>query len=164
LKTHSEVNVRTASSNDASEVHALILELAEFTDDGKKVSSTIENIRAALSGGEPLLNAFIAEQDGNSVGVAIVYLTFSTWRGTKGVYLQDIYVRPDLRSTGTGRQLLSAVATWAAAQGADHLRLSVDADNLTAQSFYGHAGMLHRDDEMTFQISGASFEKMGKQE
>jgi len=73
-------------------------------------------------------------------------------------------VRPDLRSTGTGRKLLSAVATWAAAQGADHLRLSVDTDNLTAQSFYGHVGMLHRDDEMTFQISGTSFEAMGKQE
>lgn len=161
MKKHPEVNVRTASSNDASAVHALILELAEFTDDGKKVVSTTENIRAALAGSEPLLHAFIAEQDGNPVGVAIVYLTFSTWRGTKGVYLQDIYVRPNLRSTGTGRQLLAAVAKWATARGADHLRLSVDTDNLTAQSFYGHVGMLHRDDEMIFQISGTSFAAMG---
>lgn len=164
MKEHSEVLVRTASADDAGEIHSLILELAEFTNDGKKVSSTAVNICSALSGSEPLLHAFIAEQDTNPVGVAIVYLTFSTWRGTKGVYLQDIYVRPNLRSAGTGRQLLAAVATWAATRGADHLRLSVDADNLTAQSFYGHAGMLHRDDEMTFQISGTSFEAMGKQE
>ena len=83
-RTAKTVNkVRTASSDDASEIHALILELAEFTDDGKKVVSTIENIRTALSGSEPLLHAFIAEQDGTSVGVATVFLSFSTWRGTR---------------------------------------------------------------------------------
>ena len=72
MKKHSEVNVRTASSNDASEVHALIFELAEFTGDGKKVVRTTENIRSALSGSEPLLHAFIAEQDGDPVGVAMM--------------------------------------------------------------------------------------------
>lgn len=164
MKKYSEVKVRMASADDAREIHALILELAEFTNDDKKVNSTIENICSALSGSEPLLHAFIAEQDGDPVGVAIVFLTFSTWRGSNGVYLQDIYVRPNLRSTGTGRKLLAAVATWAATRGADHLRLSVNTDNLTAQSFYGHVGMLHRDGEMIFQISGTSFEAMRSKE
>lgn len=158
------VTVRKASADDAKEVHSLILELAEHMSAREKVGSSVEDIRAALLGSEPAVHALMAEQDGHPVGVAIFFLSFSTWRGSNGVYLQDVYVRPNMRTTGTGRKLISRVVAWAADHGADHLRLSVDTDNIEARSFYEHLNLLHRDDEMIYQISGNSFSQLGKKE
>jgi len=161
LNSESAATIRKASADDADRIHSLILELAEHLSARDKVGSTVENIRSALLGNEPAVHALVAELDGRLIGVAIFFLTFSTWRGSNGVYLQDIYVRPNVRTTGTGRKLLSQVVAWAATQGADHMRLSVDTDNVEARSFYEHLGMLQRDDEMIFQIFGTKFETMG---
>lgn len=162
MKTDTDISIRIASADDADVIHRLIIELAEQMDVREKVSSTSKDIRAALSGAEPAVHALLAEQGDNAIGVAIFFLSYSTWRGSNGVYLQDIYLRPGNREAGAGRMLLSKLVACAAAQGADHLRLSVDVDNVAAQSFYRHIGMSDRDDEMIFQISGRDFQKLGE--
>jgi len=154
--------MRIATPDDADAVHALLLELAESMDVRDKVASNNKDIRDALLGAEPAVHALLAEQGGMAIGVAIFFLTFSTWRGSNGVYLQDIYVRSGDREAGTGKRLLAKIAEWATAQGADHMRLSVDTENVAAQSFYRHIGMSSCDDEMLFQIFGRDFQVLGE--
>ena len=161
MKSEGEVDIRPASAEDAADIHRLIVALAESLDDQDKVTATVDDIRNALSGSDPAMHALITQQDDQILGVAVFFLTFSTWRGTRGVYLQDIYLHPSLRSAGSGRKLLASVVAWAAEQGADHLRLSVDSANREAQKFYENIGMSYRDEEMIYQISGRDFDEFG---
>ena len=162
MKSGTDISFRIASADDADEIHSLILELAELMDVREKVGGTSKDLHNALLGTEPVVHALMAEQGNNAIGVAIFFLTYSTWRGSNGVYLQDIYLRPGKREAGTGSALFSKVAAWAALQGADHLRLSVDVNNVAARTFYSRVGMSVRDDEMIFQISGRDFRALGE--
>jgi len=164
LSTDTDITIRIASADDADVIHTFIVELAEQMDVREKLTSSSKDIGRALLAREPAVHVMVAEHGDDAIGVAIFFLTYSTWRGSNGVYLQDIFLRPGKRGAGTGRTLLSKVVAWAAERGADHLRLSVDADNRAAQSFYRHIGMSSRDDEMTFQISGRDFRDMGGME
>ena len=142
-------------------MHAMIVELARSMHAESKVSSTIQDIVSAMSGTDPAMHALLAEQKNKPVGLAVFFLTFSTWRGSRGVYLQDIYVAEEARGTGLGKRLLAAVIGWATDRGADHLRLSVDRDNADARAFYENIGLSYRDDEMIFDVAGESFRKLG---
>lgn len=126
-----------------------------------KISANIQDIEAALSGSAPDISAIIAEKAGEAVGMSVFFLTFSTWRGARGVYIQDIFVAGGARGTGLGARLLKEVITWAVEQGADHLRLSVDRDNTAAKSFYESLGLSFRDDEMIYTVVGDSFADLG---
>ena len=135
--------------------------LAESMGATRKMYSTVEDIVTALSGNTPAIHAFVAEDESAPLGMAIFFLSYSTWRGSRGVYLQDIYVAGGARDAGLGRRLMQQVADWATAHGADHLRLSVDRDNTAARSFYDNLGLSYRDDEMICTIVGDAFKSMG---
>jgi ribosomal protein S18 acetylase RimI-like enzyme len=153
--------MRHASRADAELVHAMIVEMAHAMDAKAKVRSTVEDIADAMSDENPVIHVILAERGAVAIGLTIFFLTFSTWRGTLGVYVQDIYVSPEGRGTGIGRTMLSKVAAWAAERGADHLRLSVDRDNTNAQAFYENIGMSYCDDEMIYRITGNRFMALG---
>ena len=155
------ITIRLACAEDAEQVHSLIVELAEAIDELDRVSSSVDDFRSVLSGPNPGIHAFLVERNLEQVGIAIFFLSFSTWRGNWGVYLQDIYVRADSRGTGAGKVLLANVAAWGIERGADHLRLSVDSDNNSAQAFYESIGMTYRSKEMIYQISGNHFKQLG---
>jgi len=142
-------------------VHALIVEMAHALDAQAQVRSTVEDFVDAMSGDNAAIHVLLAERGTVPLGITIFFLTFSTWRGTLGVYVQDIYVTPEGRGTGIGRTMLSKVAAWAAERGADHLRLSVDRDNAEAQAFYEKIGMSYCDDEMIYRITGSRFHDLG---
>ena len=161
MKERQEIATRFASSADARIVHDLLIELAVSMDDVHKISCSVEDIEAALSGNAPDIHAIIAEEDSKAVGVSVFFLTFSTWRGSRGVYVQDIFVADGARGVGLGARLLKEVISWGADQGADHLRLSVDRDNTVAQSFYENLGLSLRGDEMIYTIVGDAFVELG---
>lgn len=161
MKSDSEITVRLASTDDAVAIQSLVVDLATAIDQLDKVSSTAEDFREALSSSEPEIHALLVERDRQPVGLAIFFLTFSTWRGNKGVYLQDIYLHPDMRGTGAGKKLMARVIAWSVEKGADHLRLSVDIKNTSAQLFYESVGMTLCDKEMIYQISDMNFEELG---
>lgn len=145
---------------DAAVVHSMIVRLAESTPAAIELCSTAADFATALSGDNPAIHALIAEHDNASLGVVIFYLTYSTWYGAPGVYVQDIFVAEESRGAGVGRKLLAGAVKWAAARGATHMKLSVDRDNTTAQSFYERCGMFHRDDEMMYMIVGEAFSNL----
>ena len=161
MKLDNEIAIRLASADDAGSVHSLIVDLAEAIGELHRVSSSVDDFRSALSGPNPGIHAFVVERNLERIGVAIFFLSFSTWRGNWGVYLQDIYVRADSRGTGAGKVLLANVAAWGIERGADHLRLSVDGDNTTARSFYERSGMTFCSREMIYQISDDEFRQLG---
>ncbi len=153
--------MRLASVDDAVLVHAMIIEMAHAMDAKAKVRSTVEDFVAAMSADNAAIHVLLAEDGEEPIGVTIFFLTFSTWRGTLGVYVQDIYVAPAGRGTGIGKKMLSRVAAWAADRGADHLRLSVDRENSGAQAFYESIGMSFCDEEMIYRITGKRFKNLG---
>ena len=155
------ITTRFGTADDASIIHEMLLRLADSMKVTLEISSTAQEIGNALSGTVPDIHAIIAEKNGSPVGLAIFFLTFSTWRGTRGTYLQDIYVADDVRGGGLGARLLQEVAAWSGKQGADHLRLSVDRGNTAAQVFYEKLGMSFRDDEMIYTIVGDAMVDMG---
>lgn len=158
------ITLRTATSSDAETIHAMILDLAMLLGATGKVTSTVDDIRDALAGDEPAVHAIVAEQDDRPLGVAVFFLSFSTWRGSRGVYLQDLFVAPDAQAAGLGRRLVDAVVEWGQKRGASHLRLSVGRSNPAARAFYEAVGMTHRDEECVYALSGHSFASRGPRE
>jgi len=164
MKTPESITIRPASARDAVVVHAMIVELAASMQNEAKVSATRQDIASALSGNDPAIHALLAERDREPVGVALFFLTYSTWRGTRGVYLQDIYVTESERGSGLGRQLLGHVASWANERDANHLRLSVDRKNAAAQSFYKQLGLSLSEEEMVYDVVGGAFDDLSTAE
>ena len=160
MSNAADIVIRPALLADAAIVHAMLLQLARAMGAQKKIKNSVQDIAAALTGDPPAIHAFIADRNGEPVGLAIVFLNFSTWRGSPGVYVQDIYVAANARGTGLGKKLLQAVAAWGQARGANHLRLSVEPENTGARAFYLSAGLKLRDDELIYAATGKSFKKL----
>jgi GNAT superfamily N-acetyltransferase len=157
LSKPADIAIRPASRLDAAVVHAMLLKLALSLGAERKIRNTVADIQEALSGDPPAIHAFIADKNGKPVGLAIVFLNFSTWRGSPGVYVQDMFVASSARGSGLGRKLMQAVAAWGQERGADHLRLSVDPENVSARAFYSSAGLRLREDELIYAATGESF-------
>ena len=86
--------IRWADVADGPAIVGLIGELASYERAGHEVQITEADLHAALFGDRPAVFALVADVDGEVVGVAVWFLTFSTWLGRHGIYLEDLYVRP----------------------------------------------------------------------
>jgi GNAT superfamily N-acetyltransferase len=163
LNKPQEITTRFAGPADAGLVHGALLELAASMNKSHRIGSTIADITAALSRVPPDIHAIIAQGKNNNetVGLGVFFLIFSTWRGTRGVYLQDIFVADSMRGTGLGARLLREVISWGVDQGADHLRLSVDRRNKKARSFYESLGLSLRENERIYTIAGDACVELG---
>jgi GNAT superfamily N-acetyltransferase len=134
----STVAIRPARRDDADAILRLLAALSE--QDGAEHSATAADYLRHGFGPDRLFQSILAEAAGRIVGVAVFFPTFSTQRGRPGVYVQDLYLAPDLRGQGLGRRLLGAVRAQAAGWGADHLLLVVDRSNGAARDFYDRLG------------------------
>src|SRR3712207_3169916 len=115
---------------------------------------TEEQLSAALFGDAPKLFGHVAvADDGAVVGMALWFLNFSTWRGTHGVYLEDLYVQPRHRGTGLGRELLRTLAEVCVARGYSRLEWSVLDWNAPSIDFYRAAGAVPMDGWTVFRLT-----------
>lgn len=104
--------IREATENDLEEILALIRELAEYEEAAHEVVATTAMLREQLFGPDPVAHVLIAETpSGEVAGMALWFRTFSTWLGAPGIWLEDLFVRPQHRKLGLGRALLERLRT-----------------------------------------------------
>ena len=132
--------VRRIRDTDVSAVVRLAHDLAEYERAAHECHLTDDQLRAAVFGPQPALFGHVAELDGEVVGFALWFLSFSTWRGTHGIYLEDLYVRPEHRGSGLGRALLRALARECVRRGLGRLEWSVLDWNAPSIAFYKSLG------------------------
>jgi GNAT superfamily N-acetyltransferase len=102
--------IRDARPSDLDEICALIVELAEYEQAPDEVAFQRDEVGEHLFGDDPVAQVLIATNDeGAVVGMALWFRTFSTWVGRPGIWLEDLFVRPEHRANGHGRALLEAV-------------------------------------------------------
>ncbi|GAA2305026.1 GNAT family N-acetyltransferase [Nonomuraea roseoviolacea subsp. roseoviolacea] len=150
--------IRRATPADVPAILRLIHDLAEYEKAAHEVRASEEQLRAALFAAEPAVFAHVAEEEGADgerevVGFALWFLSFSTWRGTHGVYLEDLYVRPDRRGGGHGRALLAELARICVERGYHRLEWSVLDWNEPAIGFYRALGAVPMDEWTVFRLT-----------
>ncbi len=145
--------IRPATVADVPSILELVRELATYERAGGLVSATEESLRSALFGPAPAAFAHVATgPDGAVVGFALWFLSFSTWLGRHGIYLEDLYVRPDQRGAGHGRSMLATLAGIAVERGYGRLEWSVLDWNVDAQGFYRQLGAAPQDEWTVWRV------------
>jgi GNAT superfamily N-acetyltransferase len=144
--------VRFARPEDTSSIVAFIRGLAEFEHEPlEQVHVTEADVVRDGFGDRPLFEALIAEQRGAPVGFALFFPHYSTWEGRAGLYVEDLYVTPEARSSGAGHALLAALARVAHDRGWPRLDLSV-LDWNPARAFYEAHGMAHQQEWLPYRM------------
>jgi GNAT superfamily N-acetyltransferase len=134
------VRIRPAEPTDVEPIFSLIVELAEYERARERVVGTPELLDSALFGEDPVAEAAIAELDGEPVGFALWFRTFSTWLCLPGLWLEDLYVSSQHRRAGVGRVLLGHVAGVAVKNGYGRVEWSALDWNSPALEFYAGLG------------------------
>nr|WP_211176922.1 GNAT family N-acetyltransferase [Pseudonocardia acidicola] len=145
--------------DDLPEVVAMVHELADYEREPESCLLTPAQLRTALFGPAPALFGHVAEVAGSDgsrrvVGCALWFLNFSTWKGVHGIYLEDLYVRPEYRGHGLGRALLATLAGICTERGYARLEWSVLDWNTPSIGFYRSIGAVGMDEWTTFRLTG----------
>ena len=154
------IYIRPAASADVSIVRQLIVELAIYEREPDAVKASEADLHAALFGERPIAEAVLAEHDGVAVGLALFFTTFSTWEGKGGLYLEDLFVRPEARGLGIGKALLVHLAGVAVARGYARFEWQVLDWNAPAIGFYTALGAKPRDEWTVMRVDGAALQSL----
>jgi GNAT superfamily N-acetyltransferase len=146
--------VRPARPDDVPVVLSLIRELADYERSLDSVQTTEADLLAVLFGDAPAAYCHVAEVGGAVAGFALWFLNFSTWVGSHGIYLEDLYVRPSARGTGVGNALLMTLIEIAAERGYGRVEWSVLDWNTDAQGFYRSIGAVPMDGWTVWRLDG----------
>lgn len=146
-KTSNEISIRLATASDAPVIHRLLTELENTLGVKGSVQRKPADIMRFGFSEEPLFEALIAWQGKHPVGLAVYFSEFSTWRGSPGVYVQDLYVSPGVQGSGLGRRLMETLMERARSWGATYCKLAVYGQNENAFEFYRHLGFKVSEDE-----------------
>jgi GNAT superfamily N-acetyltransferase len=146
--------IRPARPDDVPVIYQLIRDLAAYEKALPEVTGTEQDLRQALLAEPPAVFAHVAEHDGEVVGFALWFLNFSTWAGKHGIYLEDLYVRPDLRRFGLGRALLAELARICVERGYPRLEWWVLDWNQPARAFYAALGAAEMDEWTVHRLTG----------
>ena len=134
----------------------LVRDLAEYEKALHEVDLTEEQLRAALFPTEaaPALFAHVAEHDGEVVGMAVWFLSYSTWTGTHGIWLEDLYVDPRHRGRGLGQELLRTLARVCVDRGYHRLEWWVLDWNAPSIGFYESIGARPEEEWTRYRLAG----------
>lgn len=155
--------IRTATPADVPVIRAMIRELAEYEKALHEARATEEQLHDALFGEHPAVFGLVAEDDttGEPVGFALWFRNFSTWRGTHGIYLEDLYVRPSRRGGGHGKALLTELARICVERGYSRLEWSVLDWNEPSIGFYKSLGAVPMDEWTVFRLTDGALAELG---
>jgi GNAT superfamily N-acetyltransferase len=140
----------------------LIRELAAFELLEHEVEATVGSLRKSLCGRNPIAGALLAECDGKLAGYAIYFFTFSSFVGRAGLWLEDLYVRPEFRHQGLGRSLIEAVARIGAKRKCGRFEWTALDWNKRALDFYAGLGARTMDDWVLLRLNEQNLRRLAK--
>ncbi|WP_425501243.1 N-acetyltransferase family protein [Pseudoxanthomonas suwonensis] len=159
----SAISLRPATPADIPLVLSLIRDLAEYERLSHEVVATVADLEAALFGPRPAAEVVIAECDGQAAGFALFFVSFSTFLGKPGLYLEDLYVRPDFRGRGIGRRLMTHLAALAVERGYGRFEWSVLDWNAPAIAFYRSLGARPMGEWTVQRVDGQALQALAAQ-
>lgn len=148
------INIRSAMPSDTRVIYALVRELAVYENLLNVVDATERMIGDALFGQSPRAFCELAEWDGEVVGFSLWFYNFSTFRGRHGIYLEDLFVRPDFRGKGLGKALIVSLARRCVAENLARFEWSVLDWNAPSIAFYKALGATMQDDWTGCRVTG----------
>lgn len=149
---------------DLSTVLTLIQELAEYEKAPNEVIATESDLDSTLCADDPRVFCDLVEVEGKVVGMAIWFLNYSTWQGKHGIYLEDLFIRPEHRGNGYGKALLQHLATICDQEGYGRLQWWVLDWNSPAIEFYRSIGAEPMSEWTVFRVSGNALKSLGREE
>jgi GNAT superfamily N-acetyltransferase len=152
--------IRSATKRDIPTILAMVAELAEFERAAEEAIATVDDFEAALFCENPAVFAVLAEVDGQSAGFALYFKNFSTWLGKHGIYLEDLYVRPEFRGSGIGQGLLSHLAQICRDNGYPRFEWWVLDWNESARKVYDHLGAQALTEWIPYRVTGDSLTEL----
>lgn len=157
-----EVSIRAARPDEAHLVLQFIIELAEYERLAHEVQATEELIAEHLFGENPRAEVVFACHGEELVGFALFFHNFSTFQGKPGIYLEDLYVRPEMRGKGIGTALLAFLARMTVERGGGRLEWGVLTWNTPAREYYASIGAEPQDRFILNRVTGKTLEEMAR--
>ncbi len=157
------LNIRKATPDDIPLILEFIRELAEYERAPEAAVATPADLRRDGFSGEPRFYVEIAEWDGQPAGFALWFFNYSTWQGKAGLYLEDLFVRPQYRKKGIGKALLVHLARLAAEKGCGRYQWQVLDWNTPAIEFYESLGAKVMKEWLTMRVAGDALRKLAEQ-
>jgi GNAT superfamily N-acetyltransferase len=155
--------IRSATPADVPVIHELIHGLAAYERLAHEAVATPDDIRKSLFGDHPQAEVIIGMEGERAVGFALYFHNYSTFLGRRGVYLEDLFVRPEARGRGYGRRLLARLAAIARDRGCRRLEWSVLDWNEPAIGFYRSLGANAMDQWTVYRLTGAALDALARE-
>lgn len=156
------LEIRPARSSDVPLILSLIRELAEFERLLDQMVADENQLRTTLFGERPAAEVMIAEWDGAPAGFALYFSNYSTFLGQPGIYLEDLYVRPEFRGRGIGEAFLRKLAALAVERRCGRVEWSVLNWNERAIKFYQQIGARPMNEWTVYRLTGEALTNLGK--
>ncbi len=154
------LEIREASSKDTALVLSFVRELAEYEREPQAVVATEEDLKRDGFSADPKFHVAVAQWNNEPAGMAFYFYHYSTWQGRRGVYLEDIFVKPAFRGKGVGKGLMAFLARIAIAQDCYGIRWEVLDWNLPAIEFYRGLGAKFREQWRSMQLQGDELRRL----
>lgn len=152
-----KIIIRTAFEKDVAAIFSLIKELAEFEKLSDQIKTSEHELHKTLFGDDKFVEILLADYDGEIVGQALFFKNFSTFLGKPGIYLEDLYVKPEMRGKGIGKALLDKIIAIAKERNYGRVEWSVLDWNEPAIDFYKKIGAKPMGDWTIFRLTSDKF-------
>ncbi|MDQ1206850.1 GNAT superfamily N-acetyltransferase [Microbacterium sp. SORGH_AS 862] len=153
--------LRAARPGDEPGILARIHDLARYENEPDAVANSVEALTEALFGDEPRVSAHVVERAGDIVGIAIWFLTYSTWTGRHGIWLEDLFVAESERGRSFGRALIGSLAALCVDRGYTRLEWTVLDWNASAIAFYRSLDAAPMAEWTTQRLTGEALRRLG---
>jgi GNAT superfamily N-acetyltransferase len=155
------LKIRPAKREEVGEVLQLIQDLATYEKAPDQVEASRDDLLNTIFAKEPRVFCDLVEVDGQIAGMAIWFLNYSTWQAKHGIYLEDLYIKPEFRARGYGKALLKHLAQICDREGYGRLQWWVLDWNSTAIEFYRSFGAEAMDEWTVYRTSGQALKDLG---
>jgi GNAT superfamily N-acetyltransferase len=154
------IHIKPAAAENVPQIIALMREFAEYEKLLDSFEVTEERLQRALFGDGKVAEAILAFDDETAIAYAVFFPNFATFRGQRGIYLEDIFITKSARGRGLGEMILKYIARLAKARGFERIDFQVLKWNTPAIEFYEHFGAHRDDEERHFKFTDEAFQKL----